>query len=73
MLDFADKHLPNGMKLMIWSPSGLLEWVIALIGYDNLCYLLYDGEALVSDMFERVGSDLLKFLMAVSRIKTLWR
>ena len=31
------KHLPDGMKAMVAGPGGVLENVISLVGYDNLC------------------------------------
>lgn len=55
-IDVANSVLPKGMKLLIWSADGLLETVIRLVGYENLCLMLYDDEALVSDIFERVGA-----------------
>lgn len=60
-LEVAGRYLPEGMKLMIWSADGLLETVIKLTGYDNLCYLLYDDPELVSDLFERIGQGYLTY------------
>ena len=53
--------LPGNMKLMVLGPGGVLENVIALLGYDNLCYMLYDDKELVADIFDRVGSILLRY------------
>lgn len=61
LMDIALDYLPEGMKLMIWSADGLLETVVRLLGYDNLCYLIYDDEQLVSDVFEKVGSGYLEY------------
>jgi uroporphyrinogen decarboxylase len=52
---------PSGMKLMICGPGGVLENVISLVGYDNLALLIYDDPQLVYDIFEQVGSRLLKY------------
>ena len=60
-LDAAAGFLPGGMRLLIWSDSGLLETVIRLTGYENLCYMIYDDEQLVSDIFERVGKGYLEY------------
>lgn len=46
--------LPKGMKAMAVGPNGILENVIRLIGYDNLCMLTYDNPELVEAVFERV-------------------
>jgi uroporphyrinogen decarboxylase len=53
--------LPEGMKLMIMGPCGVLENVIMLTGYDNLCLMLYDNPELVSTVFDNVGRRLLKY------------
>ena len=60
-LDALSQQLPDGMKLMVWSPDGMLEAVVKLVGYENLCYLLYDEPELVSDIFEQVGMRFLRY------------
>jgi len=52
--------LPEGMKLMVMGPCGVLENVIALTGYDNLCLMLYDNPDLAEAIFNRVGEVLLE-------------
>jgi len=49
-------YLPAGMKVIPFGPGGVLENVIGLTGYENLCMMLYDDEQLVYDLFEKVGS-----------------
>ena len=44
------------MKIMLSGPGGVLENVIDLVGYDNLCYLIFDEPELVAAVFEKVGS-----------------
>jgi uroporphyrinogen decarboxylase len=53
--------LPVGMKLIPYSPDGVLENVIRLMGYSNLCLKLYDEPRLVEDVFEQVGSRLVQY------------
>ena len=53
--------LPDGMKLMVMGPGGVLENVIDLVGYDNLCLLLSDDPDLVQEIFNQVGSRLLGY------------
>ena len=60
-LDDIKDYLPGNMKLMIMGPSGVLENVIELVGYDNLCYMLYENPDLVRLIFDAVGSRLLKY------------
>ena len=52
---------PEGMKFMVAGPSGVLENVVHLIGYDNLALMIYDDEQLVYDIFEAVGSRLVRY------------
>jgi len=51
-------EVPDGMKLILSGPGGVLENVIKLVGYENLCYLIADDPELVDDIFEAVGSRL---------------
>lgn len=55
-IDRLAQEKPNGMGLLVWSADGPLESVIKLTGYENLCYMIYDDEALLADIFEQVGS-----------------
>lgn len=60
LADIED-FLPEGMKLIVYGPGGVLENVISLVGYDNLCYMLYEDPNLIEDIFEKVGSSLVKY------------
>ena len=40
------------MGIVMASSDGILETATALLGYDNLCLMLYDDEELVKDIFE---------------------
>ena len=55
------KHLPDGMKAMVAGPGGVLENVIALVGYDNLCYIMYEDPALAEAVFREVGTRLFQY------------
>ncbi len=55
------EYLPEGMKVIPYGPGGVLENVIDLVGYENLCMMIYDDEQLVYDIFEKVGTSLLKY------------
>lgn len=54
-------YIPENFKFMVMAPDGVLENVIRIVGYDNLCMLLYDDEELVQAVFDNVGSRLLKY------------
>lgn len=60
-LEKLSEYLPEGMKLMLPAPDGIFETVLALIGYDNLCYLLADDPELVRQVVEGVGSRYLRY------------
>lgn len=60
-LDKIKNDLPDGMKLIVWGPGGVLENVTSLVGYDNLCYMLFEDPELVRDIFDAVGSRLLRY------------
>lgn len=61
LLTKSQEYLPDGMKLMVMGPGGVLENVISLTGFDNLCYMLFDEPELVQSLFDKVGSILLRY------------
>jgi uroporphyrinogen decarboxylase len=63
--------LPSGFKLMVNGPGGVLENAIRLTGYDNLCLLLADDPLLVTDIFDAVGSRLVKHYERVVAHRTV--
>jgi uroporphyrinogen decarboxylase len=64
-LDDCEPH--KGQKLAVMGPNGVLENVIGLTGFDNLCLMIYDDEQLVYDIFERVGSGLVEYYKQSAR------
>ena len=70
-LDNAKAYLPSGMKLIVCGPGGVLENVIRLLGYDNLCFMLADDPALVREIFDNVGSRLLRHYERASKYETV--
>ncbi|MBN1777731.1 MAG: hypothetical protein JW811_06370 [Clostridiales bacterium] len=54
-------RLPGNMKLMVMGPGGVLENVTAIVGYETLCYLLYEEPELVEALFAQVGRRLLRY------------
>lgn len=55
------RDLPEGMKLMVMGPGGVLENVIKLTGYENLCVMLYDEPELAGRIFDAVGERLIRY------------
>ncbi|MEF9974420.1 MAG: uroporphyrinogen decarboxylase family protein [Clostridia bacterium] len=60
-LDRLTGVLPEGMGIIMAGADGILETTVALVGYENLCMMLYDDEELLSDIFARVGQIILDF------------
>jgi uroporphyrinogen decarboxylase len=70
-LERARAFLPEGMKLMVMGPGGVLENTISLTGYDNLCVMLYEEPELVREITTRVGEALVKYYALVAEIDTV--
>ena len=60
-LDMASELMPEGMKLMVTCPSGVLENTIGLMGYDALCIALYEQPDLVRAVVDQVGSRIVRY------------
>ena len=63
--------LPDGMKVVAYGPGGVLENVIQLVGFENLCFMLMDKPELAKRIFDNVGSGLLKYYEICSPIDTV--
>ncbi len=61
LMDRLKPYLPEGMTLSVFGPNGVLENVIRIVGYDVLCYMLYDEPKLAEQIFNDVGSRLLRY------------
>jgi uroporphyrinogen decarboxylase len=57
----AEPHIPEGMKAVMVGPGGVLENIIGIMGYDNLCMQIYENPQLVSDVSENVGKRLVRY------------
>lgn len=57
----AQSPLPEGMKLIVWGPGGVLENAVGLVGYERLCYLSLDEPEMVDEIFEAIGSRLVRY------------
>ena len=60
-LDVCATDLPEGMKYIVCGPGGVLENVISLTGYDNLCAMIYEEPDLAKQIFDDVGSRLVEY------------
>lgn len=60
-LEKAKDVLPEGMKVIVYGPCGVLENVIALVGFESLCMMLVDDAELAKDIFDAVGERLVRY------------
>ncbi|MBI9073035.1 MAG: hypothetical protein JEY94_15645 [Melioribacteraceae bacterium] len=61
------KGLPDGMMMIPNSNGGVLENVTELVGYEQLCYMYMMDAELTKEIFDAVGSRLLRFYENVSK------
>ena len=60
-LQIINQELPDGMKIICCGFEGVLETVIDLVGFENLCLMLYMDPELTSEIFTNVGSRILNY------------
>lgn len=63
--------LPDGMKIIVHGPGGVLENAIALVGYDNLCLMSVDDPKLTTDLFAAIGGPLVRHYERAAAQKTV--
>lgn len=64
-------YLPENMKIIVRGLNGILEAVVSLVGYENLCYMLADDPDLVQDIFDAVGSRYLRYYEICAEFDTV--
>lgn len=62
------KKLPDGMKIMVCGPGGVLENAMALMGYEDMCYLMADEPDLVEEVFREVGQRIYRYYERVAEL-----
>jgi uroporphyrinogen decarboxylase len=60
-LSKARDLLPDGMKLVVYGPGGVLENAISLVGFDRLCLMLVDEADLTKEVFDEIGRRLERY------------
>lgn len=60
-LERLKPHVPDGMKLIICTPGGVLENLVSLLGYEELCFMLVDDPELLHEITDAIGSRLLRY------------
>lgn len=59
------------MKLAVMTPNGLLECLTALVGYVNMCMMLYDEPELIGAIFDKVGKIHLEYFEKAATYDTV--
>lgn len=70
-LEKLSADLPSGMTFMAESPDGILESAVNLIGYETLCIMLLEERSLVKEIFDQIGSRLLKYYKNCLKYKSV--
>jgi uroporphyrinogen decarboxylase len=63
--------LPEGMKLLVRGPGGVLMNTIYLVGYENLCIMLHEQPQLARAIFDRMGSIIARYYETVVQYETM--
>ncbi len=71
VLEDVAAFLPEGGKVIVCWPGGVLENVITLVGYEQLCLLILDDPELAGDIFAAVGSRLVRFTEHIAQYDTV--
>jgi len=71
LLDNLALELPEGMKFIVSAPGGVLENVIDLVGFERICFMIYEDEELTGRIFDEVGSRLLRFYEICSALNSV--
>jgi len=69
--DKLTPHLPDGMKAIVCGPCGVLENVIRLAGYDNMCIMTITEPELLKDIFDKIGSVLVRHYELASQFDSV--
>lgn len=70
--EYVSSHLPEGMGFFVFPCRGFMEVPTEiLLGYENLCILLYDEPELVEAVFQRVGEIEMRFYEKVLHLPNL--
>ena len=58
--------LPDGMKLIVYGPGGVLENAIELVGYEDLCIMIKEDPHLADLIFAEIGTRLERYYQLVA-------
>ncbi len=64
-------YLPDGMKILVSGPGGILENAIDIGGFENLCMKYMMDPAFTCEFFNRIGSRLLEYYRIISSFESV--
>lgn len=65
------EFLVDGMKLIASGNGGILENVVEIVGFENLCLMSLLDEDLTTEIFNAVGSRFLRYYEIIAPIETI--
>lgn len=71
VLERLKTSLTPGMKLIPYTPDGVLENVVNLVGYEGICLMIHDDPRLAADIFGEVGTRLVRYYERVLSYDTV--
>ncbi|MBM3493446.1 MAG: hypothetical protein FJX72_03845 [Armatimonadetes bacterium] len=75
-LEWCERHLPDDMCVIAGGGFGhVAEHLIWLMGYETICYALYDQRDLVqaiADRISRIFADVMRLVLQFPRVKATW-
>ncbi|HAQ19774.1 MAG TPA: hypothetical protein DCR40_11155 [Prolixibacteraceae bacterium] len=71
LLNQLAPELIDRMKFIVSAPGGVLENVIDLVGFERLCFMIYEDEELTGNIFDEVGLRLLRFYEICSALDSV--
>ena len=74
-LEWYERNLPDDMVLIGGLTGHILEYLCWLMGYETLCYSLYEKRDLVRALYERIleiNTVYVEHLLSFDRVKIVW-
>ncbi|MGI6368889.1 MAG: uroporphyrinogen decarboxylase family protein [Anaerolineae bacterium] len=74
-MEWYHEHLPEGMCIIGGQTGHFCEWLTWLMGYESLCYALYDQRDLVQAIYDRLLSyfdAITQKIVAWDRVHAVW-
>jgi uroporphyrinogen decarboxylase len=70
-LEILADEMPDGMKLIVCGPCGVLENLTSLLGFEQLCYLQAEDPDLLDDVCSQIGSRLLRYYEKALKVESV--